>query len=173
MSGTPWGESPWASQRIVDGPTVRESFPPMARSIVGQPQEQHSRSHLTLAFSCGARSAFNRAGKDYLRSMLSRRKLQGFVVLRPGKHAHLSQHHPHQFKFNDRHFLQLCAPLSPTGARHRWQVPSALVRCMTMNFAPMSGNCLRLRILNPSTRCSLRKSEHNSSRTSFNTSSDK
>jgi hypothetical protein len=34
-----------------------------------------------LAFSCGARSAFKRrAGKSYLRSMLSRRQLQGFVM---------------------------------------------------------------------------------------------
>jgi len=37
---------------------------------------------LTLAFSCGARSAFKLKGKDYLRSMLSRRQLQGFVMLR-------------------------------------------------------------------------------------------
>ncbi len=36
-------------------------------------------SQLTLAFSCGARSAFKLGGKDYLRSTLSRRQLQGFV----------------------------------------------------------------------------------------------
>jgi hypothetical protein len=34
---------------------------------------------ITLAFSCGARSAFKLIGKGYLRSMLSRRQLQGFV----------------------------------------------------------------------------------------------
>ena len=33
----------------------------------------------TTAFSCGARSAFKLREKDYLRSMLSRRQLQGFV----------------------------------------------------------------------------------------------
>jgi len=35
-----------------------------------------------MAFSCGARSAFKLDGKGYLRSMLSRRQLQGFVGLR-------------------------------------------------------------------------------------------
>jgi hypothetical protein len=35
----------------------------------------------TIAFSCGARSAFKRKEKDYLRKMLSRRQLQGFVGL--------------------------------------------------------------------------------------------
>ena len=36
----------------------------------------------TLAFSCGARSAFKLKEQDYLRSMLSRRQLQGLVGLR-------------------------------------------------------------------------------------------
>jgi len=35
----------------------------------------------TLRFSCGARSAFNREKKDYLRSTLSRRQLQALVRL--------------------------------------------------------------------------------------------
>jgi len=34
---------------------------------------------LTLAFSCGTRSAFELNGRNYLRSMVSRRQLQGFV----------------------------------------------------------------------------------------------
>jgi hypothetical protein len=38
-------------------------------------------TNLTLAFSCGARSAIKLKEKDYLRSMLSRRQLQGFVML--------------------------------------------------------------------------------------------
>jgi hypothetical protein len=33
----------------------------------------------TLAFSCGARTALKLKAKGYLRSMLSRRQLQGFV----------------------------------------------------------------------------------------------
>ncbi len=37
---------------------------------------------LTMAFSCGARSASNLKEKDYLRSTLSRRQLQGFVRCR-------------------------------------------------------------------------------------------
>jgi hypothetical protein len=36
-------------------------------------------SQLTMAFSCGARSAFKLKEKDYLRNMLSRRQLQGSV----------------------------------------------------------------------------------------------
>jgi hypothetical protein len=36
-----------------------------------------------MAFSCGARSAFKLKEQYYLRSMLSRRQLQGFV----GRHA--------------------------------------------------------------------------------------
>jgi hypothetical protein len=40
------------------------------------------RSSTTLALSCGARSAFELMGKSYLRNMLSRRQLQGFVVRR-------------------------------------------------------------------------------------------
>ena len=32
-----------------------------------------------MAFSCGARSAFKLKEKGYLRKMLSRRQLQGFV----------------------------------------------------------------------------------------------
>ena len=36
-------------------------------------------SRITLAFSCGARSAFKLKEKGYLRNMLSRRQLQGFV----------------------------------------------------------------------------------------------
>jgi hypothetical protein len=35
---------------------------------------------ITIAFSCGARSAFKLKGRDYLRNMLSRRQLQGFVM---------------------------------------------------------------------------------------------
>ena len=42
----------------------------------------HFRSCRTLAFSCGARSAFNLRGQGYLRNMLSRRQLQGFVMRR-------------------------------------------------------------------------------------------
>jgi hypothetical protein len=38
-----------------------------------------NRVWLTLAFSCGARSAFELKGKCYLRKTLSRRQLQGFV----------------------------------------------------------------------------------------------
>ena len=38
--------------------------------------------HLTMAFSCGARSASKLKEKDYMRSTLSRRQLQGFVILR-------------------------------------------------------------------------------------------
>src|SRR6266498_4851152 len=37
------------------------------------------RRKITTAFSCGARSAFKLKKQDYLRSMLSRRQLQGFV----------------------------------------------------------------------------------------------
>jgi hypothetical protein len=40
------------------------------------------RSEITLAFSCGARSAFKLKETSYLRSMLSRRQLQGFVRCR-------------------------------------------------------------------------------------------
>ena len=40
-------------------------------------------SGLTLAFSCGARSAFNLKEQGYLRNMLSRRQLQGFVMRDP------------------------------------------------------------------------------------------
>jgi hypothetical protein len=40
-----------------------------------------STKHPTLAFSCGARSAFKLKEQSYLRSMLSRRQLQGFVEL--------------------------------------------------------------------------------------------
>jgi hypothetical protein len=43
------------------------------------------RSNLTLAFSYGARSAFGQNGKSYLRKMLSRRQLQGFVRRAVGK----------------------------------------------------------------------------------------
>ena len=35
-----------------------------------------------MAFSYGARSVFKLKKKNYLRSMLSRRQLQGFVMLR-------------------------------------------------------------------------------------------
>jgi hypothetical protein len=37
------------------------------------------RSNITLAFSCGARSAFTLKERSYLRSTLPRRQLQGFV----------------------------------------------------------------------------------------------
>src|SRR5687768_15556085 len=40
------------------------------------------RSHITTAFSCGARTAFKLKEQSYLRAMLSRRQLQGFVMLR-------------------------------------------------------------------------------------------
>jgi hypothetical protein len=40
------------------------------------------RSKITIAFSCGAQSAFKLKGRSYLRNMLSRRRLQGFVRLR-------------------------------------------------------------------------------------------
>jgi hypothetical protein len=36
-----------------------------------------------MAFSCGARSAFKLKERSYLRKMLSRRQLQGFVGRRP------------------------------------------------------------------------------------------
>jgi hypothetical protein len=36
----------------------------------------------TPAFSCGARLAFKLKGTSYLKNMLSRRQLQGFVSLR-------------------------------------------------------------------------------------------
>jgi hypothetical protein len=39
-----------------------------------------TRSSITLAFSCGARSAFRPKEQGYLRNMLSRRQLQGFVI---------------------------------------------------------------------------------------------
>jgi hypothetical protein len=42
--------------------------------------ENHKR--ITLAFSCGARTASEQMGKGYLRKMLSRRQLQGFVMPR-------------------------------------------------------------------------------------------
>ena len=48
-----------------------------------------SMKHRTLAFSCGARSAFNLGGSDCLRSMLSRRQLQGFVMRRGDFHPAL------------------------------------------------------------------------------------
>jgi hypothetical protein len=41
---------------------------------------QQRGKRITLAFSCGARSAFNLKEQDYLRNMLSRRQLQGFVM---------------------------------------------------------------------------------------------
>lgn len=40
-----------------------------------------SNEQLTTAFSCGAPSAFKLKEQDYLRSMLWRRQLQGFVML--------------------------------------------------------------------------------------------
>jgi hypothetical protein len=46
---------------------------PRARRVVGQIVRP------TLAFSCGARSAFKLKEQGYLRNMLSRRQLQGFV----------------------------------------------------------------------------------------------
>ena len=45
-------------------------------------QPWHKTSNLTVAFSCGARSAFKLKEKGYLRNMLSRRQLQGFVSWR-------------------------------------------------------------------------------------------
>jgi hypothetical protein len=36
--------------------------------------------HLTLRFSCGARSVSKPKEQGYLKSMLSRRQLQGFVM---------------------------------------------------------------------------------------------
>jgi hypothetical protein len=44
------------------------------------------RSHPTTAFSCGTRSAFKLKEQGYLRNMLSRRQLQGFVGLRACDH---------------------------------------------------------------------------------------
>jgi hypothetical protein len=38
------------------------------------------RSEITLAFSWGARSAFKLTESSYLKNMLSRRQLQGFVL---------------------------------------------------------------------------------------------
>jgi len=51
-------------------------------SITGSlthPSECHQLGSRTPAFSCGARSASKLKEKDYLRNMLSRRQLQGFV----------------------------------------------------------------------------------------------
>jgi hypothetical protein len=45
-------------------------------------------SAITLAFSCGARSAFKLKEQGYLRSMLSRRQLQGFVRAPSDCNAH-------------------------------------------------------------------------------------
>jgi hypothetical protein len=45
-----------------------------------------------LAFSCGARSAFMLKEKSYLRSMLSRRQLQGFVGRRLIHALHALRH---------------------------------------------------------------------------------
>jgi hypothetical protein len=58
-------------------------FPWSSSSIVSLsvPATLQLNSHPTLAFSCGARSAIKLKEKDYLRSMLSRRQLQGFVML--------------------------------------------------------------------------------------------
>ena len=42
-----------------------------------------------MAFSCGARSASKLKGRDYLRSTLSRRQLQGFVRCGVGETSHL------------------------------------------------------------------------------------
>jgi hypothetical protein len=45
----------------------------------------------TTAFSCGARSAFKLKEKRHLRTMLSRRQLQGFVGLRLAEALHLME----------------------------------------------------------------------------------
>jgi hypothetical protein len=47
------------------------------------------RRKITPAFSCGARSAFMLKEQGYLRSMLSRRQLQGFVGLHGKEATHL------------------------------------------------------------------------------------
>ena len=44
--------------------------------------------HLTMAFSCGARSAFNREEQGYLRTTLSRRQLQALLGRVPERNTH-------------------------------------------------------------------------------------
>jgi hypothetical protein len=51
--------------------------------IITRAKSFKDESRRTLAFSCGARSAFKLKEQDYLRNMLSRRQLQGFVRQRP------------------------------------------------------------------------------------------
>ena len=51
----------------------------MTPKVSRAPSQRGTGWHVTLAFSCGARSAFKLEEYDYLRSMLSRRQRQGFV----------------------------------------------------------------------------------------------
>ena len=51
------------------------------KSLLPQRSDARMRSHPTVAFSCGARSAFKLKEQGYLENMLSRRQLQGFVEL--------------------------------------------------------------------------------------------
>jgi len=62
---------------------ARTVAPPSQFTIFFSPEAKR----LTLAFSCGARSVFTLKAKDYLRSMLSRRQLQGFVGWRAIREA--------------------------------------------------------------------------------------
>jgi hypothetical protein len=55
------------------------AFPSNYNSSDGELTSTIEGKHLTLAFSCGARSAFKLMGKGCLRSTLPRRQLQGFV----------------------------------------------------------------------------------------------
>ena len=58
------------------------SFCVASLKIVYRDRSHRMRGHITMAFSCGARSAFRVKERSYLRNMLSRRQLQGFVGLR-------------------------------------------------------------------------------------------
>src|SRR5882672_2733707 len=63
----------WADATELD-PTIKARAP----NITIRNRE----SNITIAFSCGARSAFTLKEQGYLRNMLSRRQLQGFVGAR-------------------------------------------------------------------------------------------
>src|SRR6266498_3453946 len=58
---------------------------PMSSKSIVRILLEFQASRITSAFSCGARPAFKLKGKDYLRNMLSRRQLQGFVIRAVGE----------------------------------------------------------------------------------------
>jgi hypothetical protein len=66
--------------------SLSESFVSITNASPKGFLSRRERSRPTLAFSCGARSAFKLKEKDYLRNMLSRRQLQGFVGQQRKKH---------------------------------------------------------------------------------------